>query len=138
MPVSSQRLRSIAYENRSRESRQRRSLAFRVARGARRGLVAVGLGAAMTVSTAIATAILAPAASAAGGCPTKLALVKGNPFEISCGPASAKVHYKGKTYSFKSGTCFRSSRPGGHPLSRQKRRRNGQRRLGRLVDRLPG
>jgi hypothetical protein len=78
-----------------------------------RWLIAVSLGVATTMTLpAIASTIAAPAAGAAGGCQTKLQLIKGNPVEISCGPASAKLHYKGKTYSFKSGTC-RSSRPGG-------------------------
>jgi hypothetical protein len=73
-------------------------------------LVAVGFAAAMTLP--IATTIAAPSASAAGGCQTKLAMIKGNPVEISCGPASAKLRYKGKTYFFKSGTC-RSLSSGG-------------------------
>ena len=55
----------------------------------------------------LATAVAAPAASAAGGgCNTKYTEVKGQPVQISCGPASAKLHFKGKTYSFKSGTCL--------------------------------
>jgi hypothetical protein len=72
-------------------------------------LVVVGFSTAMAVP--VATTIAAPAASAAG-CQTKLALIKGNPVEISCGPATAKLHFKGKTYSFKSGTCRRSSTGG--------------------------
>jgi hypothetical protein len=32
-------------------------------------------------------------------------MIKGNAVEVSCGPASAKLNYKGKTYSFKPGTC---------------------------------
>jgi hypothetical protein len=67
-------------------------------------LVALGFGVAMTVP--LATTIAAPAASAAGGCNTKYAEVKGQPVQISCGPASAKLHFKGKTYSFKGGTCL--------------------------------
>ena len=69
-----------------------------------RALVAVGFGVAVTVP--VATTVAAPAASAASGCQTKLQLIKGQPAEISCGPASVKLHFKGKTYSFKSGTCF--------------------------------
>jgi hypothetical protein len=72
-------------------------------RGARRGLVAVGLGAAMVLP--IATTIAAPKAGAAG-CQSQVKLVKGNPATFSCGPASAKLHYKGKTYGFKPGTCI--------------------------------
>ena len=87
--------------------------------GRTRVLVAVGFGAAMAIP--IVTTIVAPAASAAGGCATKLALIKGNPVEISCGPASAKLHHKGKTYSFKAGTCRVEQQrraKGRHPLSR--------------------
>ncbi len=73
----------------------------------------------------IVTTIVAPAASAAGGCATKLALIKGNPVEISCGPASAKLHHKGKTYSFKAGTC-RESNSGGQ--------KGGTLSLGKNVD----
>jgi hypothetical protein len=69
-----------------------------------RVLVAVGLGIALTVP--VATTVAVHAAGASGGCQTKLQLIKGQPVEISCGPASAKLHFKGKTYSFKSGTCF--------------------------------
>jgi hypothetical protein len=88
-----------------------------------RFLVAVGFGVAVTVP--VATTIAAPAASAAGGCQTKLALDKGQPVEISCGPASAKLHFKGKTYSFKSGTC-RSDNSGGQ--------KGGTLSLGKNVD----
>jgi heat shock protein HslJ len=88
-----------------------------------RFLIAVGCGVAMTVP--LATTIAAPAASAAGGCNTKLAEVKGQPVEISCGPASAKLHFKGKTYSFKAGTC-RSSNSGGQ--------KGGTLTLGKNVD----
>jgi hypothetical protein len=73
----------------------------------------------------LATTIVAPAASAAGGCNTKLAQIKGQPVEISCGPASAKLHFKGKTYSFKSGTC-RSLNSGGQ--------KGGTLTLGKNVD----
>jgi hypothetical protein len=73
----------------------------------------------------LATTIAAPAASAAGGCNTKLAQIKGQPVEISCGPASAKLHFKGKTYSFKSGTC-RSLNSGGQ--------KGGDLTLGKNVD----
>jgi hypothetical protein len=75
--------------------------------------VAIALGAAMIVP--IATTIAAPAAGAAG-CQTKLKLIKGQAVEISCGTASAKLHYKGKTYSFKNGTC-RNDGGGGGTLS---------------------
>jgi hypothetical protein len=45
--------------------------------------------------------------NAAGGCYAKSATIKGKSVIVACGPASAKLRYKGKTYSFKSGTCFR-------------------------------
>jgi hypothetical protein len=86
-------------------------------------LLAAGLGVASTVP--LATTVAVQAASAAGGCQTKLQLIKGQPVEISCGPASAKLHFKGKTYSFKSGTCF-SSESGGE--------KGGTLTLGKNVD----
>jgi hypothetical protein len=33
--------------------------------------------------------------------------IKGKPVVVNCGPATAKLRYKGKTYSFAPGTCFR-------------------------------
>jgi hypothetical protein len=69
----------------------------------------------------IATAILVSAAAvaattagnassaAAGACRSKEATIKGKSVIVACGPASAKLQYKGKTYAFKSGTCFRSA-----------------------------
>jgi hypothetical protein len=83
-------------------------------RFARRGLVAVALGAGMIVP--IATTIAAPAAGAAG-CQTTLKLIKGQPVQLNCGPASAKLHYKGKTLSFKGGTCRSDGTGGGGTLS---------------------
>ena len=88
-----------------------------------RVLVAAGLGVTLTVP--VATTVAVHAASAAGGCQTKLQLIKGQPVEISCGPASAKLHFKGKTYSFKSGTCFTSDSGG---------ERGGTLTLGKNVD----
>jgi hypothetical protein len=69
-------------------------------------LVTVVLGSPPTISLpAVVMTVAAPAAGASGGCQTKLSLVKGQPVETSCGPATAKLHFKGKTYSFKPGTC---------------------------------
>lgn len=33
--------------------------------------------------------------------------IKGESVVVNCGPATAKLRYKGKTYTFKQGTCFR-------------------------------
>jgi hypothetical protein len=75
--------------------------------------VALSLAAATTMALPIAVTIVVPvAAGAAGGCQTKLTLIKGNPVEVSCGSATAKLHYKGKAYSFKSGTCRKSGAGG--------------------------
>ncbi len=75
--------------------------------------IAVALAAASTTSGATTAASGAPATSAAG-CgsgfgPTKYSTtktIKGKAVVVNCGPATAKLHYKGKTYTFKPGTCF--------------------------------
>ena len=69
----------------------------------RRTLVALGLG--VTTSVPVAMTVAAPAASASAACQPKLSTLKGQPVTAACGPASAKLHYKGKSYSFKAGTC---------------------------------
>jgi hypothetical protein len=69
----------------------------------RRVLVALGLGVATSVPVGMTAA--APAANASAACQPKLSTLKGQPATAACGPASAKLHYKGKSYSFKSGTC---------------------------------
>jgi hypothetical protein len=68
----------------------------------RRVLVALGLGVATSLPVAIAAA---PAASASAACQPKLFKLKGQPVTAACGPATAKLHFKGKSYSFKAGTC---------------------------------
>lgn len=65
---------------------------------------------ATTILAAAAAATAGSAASAAAGaCYAKEETIKGKAVIVACGPASAKLHYKGKTYTFKSGTCFRSA-----------------------------
>lgn len=70
--------------------------------------------AALAVLTSTAAATAAPSARA-GGCgsgigPTKYSAtktIKGKSVVVNCGPAIAKLHFKGTTYTFKHGTCFR-------------------------------
>jgi hypothetical protein len=69
----------------------------------RRVLVALGLGVAASVPVVMAATPIASASAAA--CQPKLSTLKGQPVTASCGPATAKLHYKGKSYSFKAGTC---------------------------------
>lgn len=72
------------------------------------------LAAALAVAVSI-TAASGASASAATKCgsgygPTKYSTtvkIKGKSVVVSCGPASAKLHYKGKTYTVTGGTCFR-------------------------------
>jgi hypothetical protein len=47
----------------------------------------------------------AGARAASGACSPKQATIKGKAVIVNCGPATAKVEYNGKTYSFKDGTC---------------------------------
>jgi len=104
---------------------QRRSGEFHGTRFARR-LVTVGLGVAMTLPMAVTIATpgasaatasgvstvragaVAPA-STAGRCYSKEATIKGKSVIVACGPASVKLHYEGKTYTFKSGECLNSA-----------------------------
>jgi hypothetical protein len=68
-------------------------------------ILALGLSTGTSPGTA---AYAAPCGSGFG--PTKYSVtktIKGKQVLVDCGPATAKVHYKGTTYSFKSGTCFR-------------------------------
>ena len=53
----------------------------------------------------VALTAATPVASASALCQPKLSTLKGQPVTASCGPATAKLHFKGKSYSFKSGTC---------------------------------
>jgi hypothetical protein len=67
------------------------------------------------IATTVLAAVVAAgtagsaASAAAGACHAKEETIKGKSVIVACGPASAKLHYKGKTYTFKSGTCFRSA-----------------------------
>ena len=74
-------------------------------------------------AVALATAIAfvatssAPAATTthcgSGFGPTKyssIETIKGKQVIVNCGPAIAKLHYKGTTYTFKHGTCFHYAR----------------------------
>ncbi len=69
---------------------------------------------ALAASVATTAARAAPATGAAG-CgsgfgPTKYSTtetIKGKTVTVDCGPASARLRYKGRTYTFKHGTCFR-------------------------------
>jgi len=62
------------------------------------------------VSATVALATAGEAASrTAGGCLPKESKIKGKSVIVNCGPASAKLSYKGKTYTFKPGTCFGES-----------------------------
>lgn len=45
------------------------------------------------------------ARAAAGACHAKQTTLKGKAVIVNCGPATAKVKYNGKTYSFNHGTC---------------------------------
>jgi hypothetical protein len=61
------------------------------------------------------TAVGGASASAAANCgsgygATKYSTtvkIKGKSVVVNCGPATAKLHYKGKTYTVAHGTCFR-------------------------------
>ena len=62
---------------------------------------------------ALAAALSTTAASgaptaAAGHCLSKTETIKGKSVIVNCGPASATLRYKGKTYRFKPGTCLRT------------------------------
>jgi hypothetical protein len=61
-------------------------------------------------ATAASGAPATPAAHCGGGVgPTKYSTtetIKGTMVVVNCGPATAKLRYKGKTYTFKQGTCF--------------------------------
>jgi hypothetical protein len=61
------------------------------------------------LTSATAVALASPVASAAGGCLAKEATIHGKAVIVNCGPATVKLHYRGKNYSFKGGTCTRSS-----------------------------
>jgi hypothetical protein len=60
------------------------------------------------LASATAVALSSPVASAAGGCLAKEATINGKAVIVNCGPATVKLRYKGKNYSFKNGTCTRT------------------------------
>ncbi len=77
-------------------------------------LAVAALVAALAAALSTTAASGAPTAGGAG-CgsgvgPTKYSTtetIKGKQVIVNCGPAIAKLHYKGTTYTFKHGTCFR-------------------------------
>jgi hypothetical protein len=67
--------------------------------------------AAVVVSTALSAATADAGAAPAGGggrCFSKTETLKGKSVIVDCGPASASLRFKGKTYRFKPGTCLRT------------------------------
>ena len=65
----------------------------------------------LIVATVVAAAISvgAPSAAVAGTpCLPKQTKISGQSAIVNCGPATATVRYKGKTYKFKSGVCLRT------------------------------
>jgi hypothetical protein len=72
-------------------------------------LVAV-LAAAISITAANGASASAAAKCGSGYGPTKYSTtvtIKGKSVVVDCGPATAKLRYKGKTYTFAHGTCFR-------------------------------
>lgn len=75
-------------------------------------LVTAMLAAAAAASTSAASGLSMVGATAcgSGAGPLKYSstkTIKGKAVVVNCGPATATIHYKGKTYAFKNGTCFR-------------------------------
>jgi hypothetical protein len=65
---------------------------------------------AVVFSIATATGTSAAAQCGSGVGPIKYSTtetIKGKPVVVNCGPATAKLRYKGTTYKFAPGTCFR-------------------------------
>ena len=72
--------------------------------------VASALTAVIATTTADAAQTNRAAGCGSGVGPTKYSTtetIKGKQVVVNCGPATAKLHYKGETYTFKHGTCFR-------------------------------
>lgn len=44
-------------------------------------------------------------------CATRVETIRGKRVTVNCGPATAVLHYKGKTYSLRNGTCIRAVGP---------------------------
>lgn len=73
-------------------------------------IAAVVLAAALATTAASGAAAIRAAGCGSGAGPIKYSTtetIKGKMVIIDCGPAVARLHYKGKTYTFKHGTCFR-------------------------------
>jgi hypothetical protein len=71
---------------------------------------AVALAAAASTTAASGAPATLTAGCGSGVGPTKYSTtetIKGKMVVVDCGPATAKLRYKGKTYTFKQGTCFR-------------------------------
>jgi hypothetical protein len=69
-------------------------------------IVAVSIG----IAAASGASATAAATCGSGFGPTKYSAtetIKGKSVVVNCGPATAKLRYKGKTYTFSQGTCFR-------------------------------
>jgi hypothetical protein len=72
--------------------------------------LAVVLAAAISITAASGVSASAAAKCGSGIGPTKYSTtetIKGKSVVVNCGPATAKLRYKGKTYTFAHGTCFR-------------------------------
>jgi hypothetical protein len=61
---------------------------------------------AATIATAVVAWGVPAAASASSPCAAKETKINGQTAIVNCGPATATLRYKGKTYKFKSGTCL--------------------------------
>jgi hypothetical protein len=68
------------------------------------------LAAAISIMAASGASASAAAKCGSGVGATKYSTtttIKGKPVVVNCGPATAKLRYKSKTYTFARGTCFR-------------------------------
>jgi hypothetical protein len=68
------------------------------------------LAAAISITAATGASASAATKCGSGYGPTKYSTtvkIKGKSVVNNCGPATAKLHYKGKTYTVAHGTCFR-------------------------------
>lgn len=67
------------------------------------------LAAAISITAASGASASAAAKCGSGIGPTKYSTtetIKGKSVVVNCGPATATLHYKGKTYTLAHGTCF--------------------------------
>jgi hypothetical protein len=73
------------------------------------------IGAIALAAAIVTTAATGAPAARAAGCGSGIGPIKYSTTEtvkakmviVNCGPATGTLHYKGKTYTFKHGTCFR-------------------------------